>query len=79
MAHKRTKPKSFNWSRYWKVSFVYFVVFVMIVSLIDYYAMMAFNFLWLLALSAVTALIVGYVHVKSGKKDHVDEVAEELL
>ncbi len=79
MVHKNAKPKPFNRSRYWKVSFVYFVVFVMIVSLIDYYAMMAFNFLWLLVLSAVLALGVGYVHVKSGKKDHVDEVAEELL
>ncbi len=79
MAHKTAKSKPFNWSRYWKVSFVYFVVFVMIASLIDYYALMAFNFLWLLALSAVLALGVGYVHVKSGKKDHIDEVAEELL
>ena len=79
MAHKKTKYKPFNWSRYWKVSFVYFVVFVMIFSLIDYYALMAFNFLWLLVLSAVLALGVGYVHVKKGKRDHVDKVAEELL
>jgi len=77
--HRKKTEKRFNWQRYWKVSFVYFVVFVMIFSLIDYYALMAFNFLWLLALSAVLALTIGYVHVKKGKKDHVDEVAEELL
>ncbi len=76
---KQKRRKSFNWSHYWKVSFVYFVVFVMIFSLIDYYALMAFNFLWLLALSVVLALGVGYIHVKKGKRDHVDEVAEELL
>ena len=77
--HKKLKQKHFNWSRYWKVSFVYFVVFIMIFSMIDYYALMAFNFLWLTIISAIAALIVGYIHVKKGKKDHIDDVAEELL
>jgi hypothetical protein len=77
--HKQKKSRRSNWGHYFKVSFVYFIVFVMVSLLIDYYAMMAFNFLWFAAGSAVAALIVGYVHVKSGKKDHVDEVAEELL
>jgi len=76
---KTKKRKHFNWQRYLKVSFVYFVVFVMVFSIIDYYALMAFNFLWLLALACVLGLIIGYIHTKKGKKDHVDEVAEELL
>ncbi len=75
----RKKNHKFNLRRYLKVSFVYFVVFIMISLLIDYYAMMVFNFLWFLAASAVAALFVGFIHVKSGKRDHVDEVAEELL
>ncbi|ADV46230.1 hypothetical protein [Nitratifractor salsuginis] len=77
--HKEKKRRKFNWGRYLKVSFVYFIVFIMVSLLIDYYAMMAFNFLWFVFGSAVAALIVSYIHVKSGKKDHVDEVAEELL
>ena len=77
--HKVGTKKHFNWGRYWKVSFVYFVVFIMIFSMIDYYALMAFNFLWLAILSAILALGIGYVHVKKGKKDHIDDVAEELL
>lgn len=76
---KEKRGQAFDSRRYLKVSFVYFIVFLMISLLIDYYAMMAFNFLWFLAGSAVAALVVGYIHVKSGKKDHVDEVAEELL
>ncbi len=77
--NRRGGPKHFPWGRYWKVSFVYFVVFVMITSMIDYYAMMAFNFLWILLADAVAALLVGWIHVRKGKKDHVDEVADELL
>ena len=55
------------------------MVFIMISLLIDYYALMAFNFIYFTIISAILGLIVGYIHVKKGKKDHIDEVAEELL
>jgi len=76
---KHKKRHRINWKRYCKVSFVYFMVFIMISLLIDYYALMAFNFIYFTIISAILGLIVGYIHVKKGKKDHIDEVAEELL
>ena len=77
--HKKKRTPHFSWSRYLKVSFVYFVVFVMVFSIIDYYALMVINFLWLLALSVVLALLSGWIHLRKGRRDNVDLVADELL
>ncbi len=77
--NKKKKKSFFKKIHYWKISFVYFVVFVMVFSIIDYYALMAFNFLWLLALSAVLGCIFGYIHIKKRWHDNIDEVADELL
>jgi len=77
--HKKPHKKHFPWGRFLKLSFVYFVVYVMVFSLIDYYALMVFNFLWLLALAAVLGLGSGWVHLKKGRRDNIDLVADELL
>ncbi len=79
MSKNRHKKHKFPWAKFHKLSFVYFVVFVMVFSIIDYYALMAFNFLWLLALSAVLGWTFGYIHIKKRWHDNIDEVAEELL
>ena len=73
------KPKPFHWRHFWKVTVIYFILFLAIFGMIDYYALMAFNFLWFVGISAVAAILLGYLHVKRGRHDHVDEVAEELL
>ncbi len=48
-------------------------------GMIDYYVMMEFNFLWFAAVSVVLGVVIGYYHVRRGHRDHLDEVAEELL
>jgi positive regulator of sigma E activity len=77
--HKKQKIKKFPMKRYLKVSFVYFLLFLVIFGIIDYYAMMVFNFTWFFILSAVLAIGIGYFHVIDGRRDHIDEVADELL
>jgi len=77
--HHKTKNRKFPLRRFVKVSIVYFLLFTVIFGMIDYYALMAFNFLWFLALAAVIAVFFGYYHVKKAKHDHVDDVADELL
>jgi len=82
MAEKRGKSRRrrhFSVRRFLKVATVYFILFLAIFGMIDYYALMAFNFFWFVALSAVLAAALGYRHVKKGRRDHVDDVADELL
>ncbi|WP_457593626.1 hypothetical protein [Hydrogenimonas sp.] len=73
------KKRRFSWRRFFKVGLVYFTLFLAIFGMVDYYAMMAFNFLWFVALAAVLAAVLGYLHVKRGRHDHVDDVADELF
>ncbi|WP_457605695.1 hypothetical protein [Nitratifractor sp.] len=75
----KKKRGPFSWVKFLKLSFVYFVVFLMAFSLIDYYALMAFNFLWFILFSAVLGLGFGFVHVRKHWHDNIDLVAEELL
>jgi len=81
--HKTKKQthhkKKFHFLKYLKVTAIYFVLFLALSSMVDYYAMMMFNFTYFLVLSLLLALPIGYYHVMYGKKDHVDEVADELL
>ncbi|WP_353662861.1 hypothetical protein [Hydrogenimonas sp. SS33] len=76
---KTKKQRPFRWRHFWKVSVIYFILFTAIFGMVDYYALMAFNFLWFLLLAALLGVGLGYLHTKVGKHDHVDEVAEELL
>lgn len=78
-SHHKQNRKKFPLKRFVKVSVVYFLLFTVIFGMIDYYALMAFNFLWFLLLAAIIAVIVGYYHTKNTKHDHVDDVADELL
>ncbi len=64
--------------RYWKLSLIYFVIFLMIFALIDYYAWMEFSFWWVVGLSLVAGLVMGYIHIVKRWHDKVDEIADEL-
>ena len=77
--HHKSKSKKFPMKRFIKVTIVYFFLFIAIFGMIDYYALMAFNFLWFLALAIIIAVPAGYYHVKTTKHDHTDDVADELL
>jgi len=77
--HHHHKPRKFRMLKFLKVSLVYFFLFVALFSMIDYYAMMAFNVMWFVVPSLVAAFGLGFYHVKYGKRDHVDDIANELL
>jgi len=76
---KHHKKKHFRTKKFLKLAFTYFVLFIAIFGIIDYYAMMEFNFLWFIAASATLALGLGYTHTKKGKRERIDEVADEFL
>ncbi len=78
-SHAKKGPKPFRWRHFFKVSLIYIILFLAIFGMIDYYAMMEFNFLWFATVSVVLGVVIGYYHVRRGRRDHVDEVAEELL
>ena len=71
--------KHFRWRHYHKISFVYFVLFLMIFLLIDYYAWMAIGVWWIVGASVVCGWIAGYIHIKKRWHDNIDEIAEEFL
>jgi len=78
MAHKKHKKK-FTLKRFLKLFLTYFTLFIALSGMIDYYAYMEFNFLYFVLISAVVALIVTYIHIKRGKRDHIDEVSNEIF
>jgi len=41
--------------KFLKVSFVYFLLFIALFSMVDYYAMMAFNVMWFVVPSLIVA------------------------
>ncbi len=77
--HHKSKSKKFPMQRFIKVTVIYFLLFIAISGMIDYYALMVFNFLWFLTLSIAIAVPAGYYHVKTIRHDHMDDVADELL
>jgi len=81
MKNKRSakKPKKFRFKKFLKISTVYFVLFMALSGMIDYYALMEFNILWFVLFALPLALILGYYHTKSGKHDHADDVANEFF
>jgi putative Mn2+ efflux pump MntP len=76
---KAKKKKTFRPKRFFKISFVYFMLFTALLGMVDYYAWMEFNFLWFIALAAILAMAIGYYHVRYGTRDHVDDIADEFL
>ncbi len=77
--HHNQRTKKFQIQRFLKVTIIYFLLFIVISGMIDYYALMEFNFLWFLVISIIVAIPAGYYHVKTTKHDHVDDIADELL
>ena len=78
--HKaKHRKKKFPLRRFLKVTTVYFLLFVALLSMVDYYAWMNFDFLYFIAFSALLAVGLGYYHVRYGRRDHVDDIANELL
>ncbi len=81
-AHKPSqsaKKRRFRTTKFLKVSFIYFLLFTALLGMVDYYAMMAYSMWVVMAIALPAALVLGYLHVKRGKHDHVDDIAEELL
>ena len=76
---KKKHHKKFRMKKFLKISTIYFVLFMALFGMIDYYALMAFNVMWFLPISLAAAMILGYYHTKSGKHEHIDDVADELL
>ncbi len=76
---KKHKPKKFPLTRFFKVTFIYFVLFMALFGMVDYYAMMAYNLVVVFGFSILLAIPAGYYHVVGGKRSHVDDVANELL
>ena len=77
MSHKKTKK--FPIAKFLTIFFTYFTLFIVLSGIIDYYADMVFNFLYFVLFSVLLALPMAYLHIKKGKKDHIDEVANELF
>ena len=73
------KVKKFPLKKLAKVTFIYFLLFLALLGMVDYYAMMAYNFALVLGISILLALPTGFYHVMRGKRSHVDDVANELL
>jgi len=78
MPHKKRRKK-FNTKRYLKIFATYFVLFTALFGMIDYYAYMEFNFLYFIILAILIAAPIAWIHVKKGKRDHVDDVANEIF
>ncbi len=78
MMSKKHKSK-FSWKRFLKLFLTYFVLFVALCGMIDYYAYMEFNFLFFIIISALVALPIAYLHIKKGKRGHIDEVSNEIF
>ncbi len=62
-----------------KLFLTYFVLFVVLFSIVDYYAYMEFNFIYFIIISALIAAPVTWVHIKNGKKGHMNDVSDEIF
>ena len=76
---KKRRSKKFPLKKFFKVTFIYFLLFLALLGMVDYYAMMAYNFALVVGISILLALPIGLYHVTRGKRSHVDDVADELL
>jgi LPXTG-motif cell wall-anchored protein len=82
MKNRTTKKKrihKFPLKKFFKVTFIYFLLFLALLGMVDYYAMMAYNFALILGIAILLALASGLYHIKRRKHSHVDDVADELL
>ena len=79
MKHKKTKSKNFPLKRFLKVIATYFILYMALLGMVDYYAMMIYNFQLVFGASILLALVSGSIHIRYGKKSHIDDVANEIL
>jgi|GEM_PF-2351104 len=75
---KHAKRKSLGYYFKFKVFAIYFVILVAIFAWIDYYADEIFNLAPFILVSLLTAIIATIIHIRSGKKSEVDDLAEKL-
>ena len=78
MSRKKMKNRVLS-KKFAKLFLTYFMLFVVLFGIVDYYAYMVFNFLYFIAISALIAVPVTWVHIKNGKKGHVDDVSDEIF
>jgi hypothetical protein len=76
---KKKRVKKFPLKKFFKVTFIYFLLFLALLGMVDYYAMMAYNFALILGIAILLALPTGFYHIRDGKRSHIDDVADELL
>ncbi len=76
---KKRGVKKFPLRKFLKVTFIYFLLFLALLGMVDYYAMMAYKAPLILGIAILLALPIGLYHVTRGKRSHVDDVADELL
>ncbi len=78
---KNTKQKShktFRRKKFIKITLIYFVLFTALLSMVDYYALMVFNFGWMMLGALIVAVVMGWLHIKNGWHDHADDIAEMI-
>ncbi len=76
---KKNTLERFSTKRFLKVTFTYFLLFLALLGMVDYYAMMIYNFALVFGVALLLALPAGYLHVKKGRHTHIDDVADEIL
>lgn len=57
---------------------VYIFLFIMIFSFLDYYDYYAINPYFLTVLAVIVGGFSTYVHVKNGKRNRIDDIADKL-
>ena len=77
-SHKKSHSKTFRRKKFIKITLIYFVLFTALLSMVDYYALMVFNFGWMMLAALVVAVIMGWLHIKNGWHDHADDIAEMI-
>ena len=76
--HKNKSHRTFRWRKFVKITLIYFVLFTALLSMVDYYALMVFNFGWMMLAAFGVAVIMGWLHIKNGWHDHADDIAEYI-
>ncbi len=75
---KKRQTRTFRRRKFLKISLIYFILFTALLSMVDYYAWMAFPFGRMMLAALAVAVVMGWLHVKKGWHDHADDIAEYL-
>ncbi len=77
MKTKNKKHKS-SWKKVIQFFLVYTLLFLTIFLFIDYYDFFRINPYLLTVLSIILGVVFTFVHIKSGQRGRVDDIADEL-